>query len=569
MGIIRQLPPAVINQIAAGEVVERPASVVKELLENAIDAAGHADRPVGRAGRQRPDPGRRQRPGNGPDDLVLAFQPHATSKLAEADDLFRIRTLGFRGEALAAIAEVAKLRCQTRQAGAAEGSELLIEGGIFSPVKNCGCPPGTRDGSPEPLLQHSRAPDVSQVGYDRERPCRRHVFTDRAGAPGDPPDLSLGDQGRLRPAPGRRARASGSRPFSAASWPSRCSGSRASSTTCSSGATSPTRRKAARRAKGQFLFIAGRYVRDRSLSHALNEAYRGLLMVGRMPVAFLHLDIPPEEVDVNVHPTKIEVRFRDSHRVYSHLLSTLRQTFLKSDLHSRLQAAQEAARRNQRLIGAGAGAISHAEHASVADSGFRQGVGVGRFDLAGGPDDRQTVASWFEPSGTRPVIPESIGQPIRHRGPNRFRWHFPSGPVEAFDEFSCGSGRCYVIARQSTRTVDSTANPRNGPSAERRPSEQPSRCAVRFFASRRTEADERLIDRTDSAVTTDSRARRIRMLLKAIQVHDSYLIAETGDGMMVIDQHALHERILYEELRSRSPRGESSRNGCWSPSRWT
>ena len=144
MGIIRQLSPAVINQIAAGEVVERPASVVKELLENAIDARAHADRPVGRAGRQRPGPGRRQRRWGWPaDDLVLAFQPHATSKLAEADDLFRIRTLGFRGEALAAIAEVAKVRCQTRQADAAEGSELTIEGGVVGPVKDCGCPPGT------------------------------------------------------------------------------------------------------------------------------------------------------------------------------------------------------------------------------------------------------------------------------------------------------------------------------------------------------------------------------------------------------------------------------------------
>src|SRR4029079_1935821 len=91
-------------------------------------------------------------------------------------------------------------------------------------------------------------------------------------------------------------------------------------------------------AKGQYLFVGGRYVRDRSLSHALAEAYRGLLMVGRLPVAFLHLELPPEEVDVNVHPTKIEVRFRDSQRVYSQLLSTVRQTFLASDLHARLQA---------------------------------------------------------------------------------------------------------------------------------------------------------------------------------------------------------------------------------------
>ena len=143
MGIIRQLPKAVINQIAAGEVVERPASVVKELLENAIDAqATRIDLSVERGGKDLirvADNGL----GMAPDDLVLAFQPHATSKLAEADDLFRIRTLGFRGEALAAISQVAKLRCQTRQAGAAEGSELLIDGGVFSPVANCGCSPGT------------------------------------------------------------------------------------------------------------------------------------------------------------------------------------------------------------------------------------------------------------------------------------------------------------------------------------------------------------------------------------------------------------------------------------------
>src|SRR3954453_5501160 len=128
MGAIRRLSTAVINQIAAGEVVERPASVVKELLENAIDAgATRIDVAVERGGKDLirvVDDGK----GMAPEDLPLAFQPHATSKLAEADDLFRIATLGFRGEALAAIAEVAKLWSQTRQAGAAEGAELTIEG---------------------------------------------------------------------------------------------------------------------------------------------------------------------------------------------------------------------------------------------------------------------------------------------------------------------------------------------------------------------------------------------------------------------------------------------------------
>src|SRR5271165_7097831 len=123
MGIIHQLSPTVINQIAAGEVVERPASAVKELLENAIDAqATRIDLTVERGGKDLirvSDNGA----GMAPDDVLLAFQPHATSKLQGVDDLFRIQTLGFRGEALAAIAEISKVRCQTRQSSAAEGSE--------------------------------------------------------------------------------------------------------------------------------------------------------------------------------------------------------------------------------------------------------------------------------------------------------------------------------------------------------------------------------------------------------------------------------------------------------------
>ncbi len=143
MGIINELPPSVINQIAAGEVVERPASVVKELLENAIDAgAGRVDVTVERGGKDLirvADDGA----GIAPDDLPLAFRPHATSKLAVADDLFRIRTLGFRGEALAAIAEISRTRCQSRPTEAPEGSEVTIEGGVFGPIQPAGCPVGT------------------------------------------------------------------------------------------------------------------------------------------------------------------------------------------------------------------------------------------------------------------------------------------------------------------------------------------------------------------------------------------------------------------------------------------
>ena len=114
--------------------------------------------------------------GMSPDDLLLAFQPHATSKLAEVEDLYRVRTLGFRGEALAAIAEVSKVRCQTRPADAAEGSEILIEAGIAGPIKSCGCPTGNGHGGAKPLLQRAGAADVPQVRHDRGRARGRDLL---------------------------------------------------------------------------------------------------------------------------------------------------------------------------------------------------------------------------------------------------------------------------------------------------------------------------------------------------------------------------------------------------------
>ena len=152
MGVIRQLPPSVINQIAAGEVVERPASVVKELLENAIDAgATRVDVSVERGGKDLvriADNGA----GMAAEDLDLAFQPHATSKLADVEDLYKVRTLGFRGEALAAIAEVSKVRCQSRAADAAEGCRAPDRGGSRRPDQELRMPARHGHGSAQPLL---------------------------------------------------------------------------------------------------------------------------------------------------------------------------------------------------------------------------------------------------------------------------------------------------------------------------------------------------------------------------------------------------------------------------------
>jgi DNA mismatch repair protein MutL len=491
MGIIRQLSASVINQIAAGEVVERPASVVKELLENAIDAgATRVDVAVERGGKDLiriADNGK----GMAPEDLPLAFTPHATSKLAEADDLHKIRTLGFRGEALAAIAEVSKVRCQTRQEEAEVGSELSIDAGVAGPVRACGCPVGTvievrNLFHNTPVRRTYLKSDSTEAGHVIEmftrialaHPTVHLTFRSGGKVLHDLPSVT-GVKERIGIFFGRELADS-------LLWVE----SQYDQTHLWGYVGHPSQSRSS--TKTQFMFLGGRYVRDRSLGHALAEAFRGLLMVGRSPVAFLHLEVPPEEVDVNVHPTKVEVRFRDAQRIYSQLLATLRQTFLASDLHSRLQAPP-----------------------SVEPTNNAQAPPAYAFSEL--PDSRQEVASWFAPSA--PAAFQSYPSPGYAGGPaSPPSWGASSpyssapapAPMPDFDEFA------------------------PAPGSKDQPPAEPTRIEP--------EAGPRPFDVRDLPV-------------KALQVHDSYLVAETADGMVVIDQHALHERILYEELRLRIERG--------------
>jgi DNA mismatch repair protein MutL len=509
MGIINQLPPSVINQIASGEVVERPASVVKELLENAIDAgATRIDVTVERGGKDLirvADNGS----GIGPDDLPLAFLPHATSKLTSTEDLARIRTLGFRGEALAAIAEVSRVRCASRQADSDEGYELAIDAGVAAPVVPTGCPVGT-------------VVEVRNLFYNT--PVRRaylksdsteagHVLEtfERIALAHPTVHLTFRSGGKLvhelLPVTGVRERVSvflGRELAESLLWVE----SRVGATHLWGYVAHPSQSRSS--PKSQYLYVASRFVRDRSLGHALAEAYRGLLMVGRYPIAFLHLEIPPDEVDVNVHPTKIEVRFRDSQRIYSQLLASVRQTFLSSDLHSRLQAAEA--------------------FPEPPATGPSSPTGAGAPQHSAAPTERRAeISSWFQPGSPSTPAPDfrAYPNPGYAGGKPATDWSvtLTSPPQSAqntlFDEFA-----------PSTPSGASTPEPESVPLAGAAPSPIPLNGLG---------------------------------VLKAIQVHDSYLIAETDDGMMVIDQHALHERILYEELRNRVEQGRVESQGLLVP----
>lgn len=497
MGKIFQLPPSVVNKIAAGEVIERPASVVKELMENSVDAgATRIDVSVEQGGLELlrvSDDGC----GMTADELPLAVASHATSKIKDADDLFRIGTLGFRGEALASIAEISRLTVRSRTHDGAAGAQLEIAGGHNQGVSPCGCPPGSTFEVRSlfyntPVRRKFMRSTQTEMGHISEAFTRLalahpHIhFTLRHN------DREVYD---LPPAQDLRERigaffgsdlARDLIPVSSADGDVKLGGYVAN----------PSHSRANNRL--QYLLLNGRAIRDRSLQHALSEAYRGLLLTGRFPIAFLRIDMPADLVDVNVHPTKLEVRFQESGQLYSQLLGTLRTKFLTTDLTARLQPA-------------GDEGPAAAHDPARADELRRDLVSWAKGELAA-LQTTSTAASLAEPDEA-PVAPAAqqarldlpyVPRPHAPLTLNRLDGDWPAAGPREEARFAASSGDTSTVAvpaavaQVATRTAISEASP-----------------------------------------------------MAALQVHNRYLIAESDDGMVVIDQHALHERILYEQLREK------------------
>ena len=314
MSAIRVLPPLLVSQIAAGEVVERPASVLKELLENSVDAGAQAitvtlDEGGIKRVQVEDDGG-----GIGRDELALALARHATSKIASLEDLEGVITMGFRGEALASIASVSRLSITSRTRDAAHGAAISAEGASIGEVQPAARAQGTTVAVADlyfntPARRKFLRTDSTEFGHCDE--VFRRIALARAGIA-----FMLKHNGRvshvLRPqTPGERAAAllgdgflSNSVAVEAQTAALRISG------------RAGTPQAAGERADGQYFFVNGRYVRDRLLAHAVREAYSELLHGERQPAYVLFLEIEPRGVDVNVHPAKTEVRFRDARAVH-------------------------------------------------------------------------------------------------------------------------------------------------------------------------------------------------------------------------------------------------------------
>lgn len=489
MPTIRQLSPRVVNKIAAGEVIERPASVVKELMENSVDAgASRVDVIVTQGGTQTvtvSDNGC----GIPIKQLLLAVTCHATSKLEDADDLFHVGTLGFRGEALASIAEVSQFTIRSRVADCQEGGLLQVDGGELQNTAPCGCPPGTRISVENlffntPVRRKFLRKQQTEMGHCTEAFTRIALAFPEIHFTLQHNDRQLFD---LPPVTYWRERIIAL--FGAEFADILIDVSEKMDDINLHGfVAAPSQSRSNNRM--QYLLLNGRFIRDRSLQHALGEAYRGLLMVGRYPIGFLRIEMPPEQIDVNVHPTKMEVRFQDGGRLYSQLLSTLRNRFLTSDLTHSLEGSSPRARLPGHPISDPAKANAFSER-----------------NPASHIQDERTVElpSLFSTrQADRPMLsPERPTQP--------------------------------PVTSQATASSLETGN---------LPMHLGSPDGIRDTVTPISR------DTTGDAVgqPTD---RLPEIPRSAIQVHNCYLVTETEDGVIVIDQHALHERIIYEQLRTK------------------
>ncbi len=453
MAAIRRLPETVVNRIAAGEVVERPAAAVKELVENSIDAgASRIDVVVRDAGRTLiavVDDGS----GMTADELELAVERHATSKLPD-DDLARIATLGFRGEALPSIGAVARLSLTSRRAGADSAWTLTVDGGRKGAVQPAAHPPGTRVevrdlfyATPARLkFLKSAATELGSVCEALQRLAMAH--------PSLAFSLSDGTRFRFRHAPHAGDPAAGRLDRLAAIMGSDFADNALAveaereGVRLSGFAGLPTLSRST--PAMQYLFVNGRPVRDRLVHGAVRGAYQDVLAAGRHPMVALFLELPAEAVDVNVHPAKAEVRFRDAGLVRGTIVAALRNAL---------------------------SAAGHRTATTVAGAA----LGIFRRDRA--PDF----------AGGRPGLPFAGGRPAG-LAEDAALYHAPLDPPPA-------AGGASPLPLGSARA----------------------------------------------------------------QVHGTYIVAETEDGLVIVDQHAAHERLVHERIRRALADGGVPRQGLLIP----
>ncbi|MEH0073643.1 DNA mismatch repair endonuclease MutL [Pannonibacter sp. Pt2] len=481
---VRQLGEAVINRIAAGEVIERPASVIKELVENAVDAGASSIDIVTAAGGKTlmrvSDDGL----GMTAADLALAVRRHCTSKLHE-EDLFDIRTLGFRGEALPSIGSIARLGITTRHASEPHAWRIEVEGGTESDVHPAARHKGTqvevRDlffATPARLkfLKTDKAEAAAvtdvvrrialaypEVGFQLSGSDR--TAQSWPAARGEDPRMA-----RLAQVLGKEF-LDNAMEITAEREGVRLTGF----------AGLPTYNKGT--AQQQFFYVNGRPVRDKLLLSGLRGAYADVLARDRHPVVVLYIDLDPALVDVNVHPAKADVRFRDGQLVRGLLVGAIKQSLVM------------------------AGHRSSTSNAAAAMEALRTGMAPGMGEPAGGDPQRPAAYQGSYGGGWRPAA-----RPAQPQG----GWDWRSSAYRPSEDDAAPAGAQGFAEAAQAALADIVL-----PSADARAHSEP--------------AGQENMQRPLGAARA--------------QVHETYIISQTMDGVVIVDQHAAHERLVYERLK--------------------
>jgi len=489
---IQKLDRLLVDKIAAGEVIERPASVVKELVENALDAgASRIDIAIEAGGAaliRVTDDGH----GIASIELPLAVAPHATSKIVTADDLFDIRSLGFRGEALASIASVSHLTLRSRTAEQLEAYEVSLEGGIPQAASPDGSPAALR---PRPCAgPQGTTIEVRNLFYNV--PARRKFLRQpqtecgrvteqiaRLALAHPATAFTLMHNGRpMRNLPATENRRERIADFYGAELAECLMPIDRSERGLKIEALIAPPDQSRASTKWQYLFLNGRYITDRRIGFAIREAFRGLVEHTRFPVVFIFLTTDPAAFDVNVHPTKIEVRWRDAGLIQSQVLAVLRETLLSHDLTPKLRVPADP-------LG------------QTADPRDQQRARQALADYLKRVDPTQTRLSFQPPP-------------------------FPTQRIRA------------SITGDYARPQDASERAAGLPDARdtgtTTPNESPASTEAAAIPSQAGEPE----------MPSDAPASSV------LQIHNTYLVAQTEDGFVIIDQHALHERILYERFRN-------------------
>lgn len=532
MSKIRVLADHVANQIAAGEVVERPASVAKELVENSIDAGATRITIEVEAGGRRllkvSDDGE----GMVRDDAILAFERHATSKIQGTDDLAAIATLGFRGEALASIASVAKVELITNMDGASAATRVTIDGGRMRDVKDAAHPKGTT---------------IAVRDLFFNVPARRKFLRSEATETFHLTNLVMHyalahpeiaftfvNNGRevVRAAPAKDLRERAYQIFGEEFLDNllEVKGDHPGVAKVSGYVSAPRDRRTTR--DSQYLFVNRRFVRDRLIGRALSEGYRSILPHGVYPAALLFIEAPLEEVDVNVHPAKTEVRFRRAAAVADAVREALRSAlasagYVREEKESPLPAHDY----ESQVASAASGFIqsrpgSSSDAAPVQDSSTQSQIS--QFNLR--PDQPIATQSRIEFVSLMSSVEEALAE----REPEAFAENDsafnesavtgneePALPPQ-FHEASLTEPRLRVAATPSSAAAQAVA----------RASVLPPLDSAEKFAR---------------AVTPESLSANIRPLG---QLEESFIIATDDEGLLLIDQHVAHERILFDKYRA-------------------